>query len=385
MRTNRPSAGPTSRRSGSSREGGMTLVELLVAFAVFLILVGLLVSLSTQGLETWQEGEARKDAYDRGRIILDQIADDLRGTFADNQWYVSQGRLQVHAGFYCDNDKEKDSRGAQRLRFVRTGSEDRMKPDPAMKILHQRGQGAYTDLWETAYLLNPAGQPTGLYRGVRYFDRATVDSSILEARVLEDTKSAAWGRHFTMLDSGVLWIGYRFWTKYTTTWDIRFPVKQVPRLMKQVDTKKEETQDKIRVGPHDAWDSSRGRISAFKLFYKELPQDDPDFAYPEIVQVTLVVESQSSEQRGAKVAEVIDESATTVRLNSSKGVPEAPDCVLIGTEWILYLAKEGETLLNCQRGARRTAKGRHELNDQVRFGETFITDVAIPAYREPVR
>ena len=40
----------TDRQRQKQGEGGMTLVELLVAFGVFLILVGLLVSLSMTGL-----------------------------------------------------------------------------------------------------------------------------------------------------------------------------------------------------------------------------------------------------------------------------------------------------------------------------------------------
>src|SRR5688572_7774737 len=112
--SSRRSAAGTDRQRRKRREGGMTLVELLVAFGIFLILVGLLVSLSMTGLETWQEGEARKDSFDRGRLVLDQLADDLRCTFADTQWHVRDGQRLVHAGFYCD------TQGAgQRLRFVR--------------------------------------------------------------------------------------------------------------------------------------------------------------------------------------------------------------------------------------------------------------------------
>ena len=358
----------------------MTLVELLVAFAVFLVLVGLLVSLSTTGLETWQEGESRKDAFERGRGALDQVADDLRNAFADSQWFALDGRRLVHAGFYCD------ARGpAQRLRFVRTGHEDLMRSDPAVKTVRPRGENTYTDLWEVAYVLNPEGKPSGFYRGVRLFDRGSVDATLLEERTLEDSKSAAWARHFTLLDPGVLWIGYRFWTKYTTTWDPQYPVKQVPRLMKQVNTNKDSAADKNRVGPHLVWDSSRGRYSEFRLFYKPLAEDDPDFAYPEIVQVTVVVESQAAEVLGAKVVDAVDEHATTLRLHSARGVPEAPDYVLVGKEWIGYTGKEGSTLSGCRRAARGTRAARHEVNDAVRFGETFVTDVAIPSYREPQR
>jgi len=370
----------TDRQRQKQGEGGMTLVELLVAFGVFLILVGLLVSLSMTGLETWQEGEARKDSFDRGRIVLDQITDDLKSTFADNQWYLLDGQPLLHAGFYCDTEG-----AGQRLRFVRVGHEDLMRPDPDKKLVRPPNEGLYTDLWEVAYLLNPEGKPTGLYRGVRYFNRGAIDATLLEEKPLEDTKSLAWNRTFTLLDSGVLWVGYRFWTKYTNTWDTQYPVKQVSPLLKQQDTKKDAVADKSRVGPHLAWDSSRGRILEFKLFYKQLPPDDPDFAYPEIVQVTVVVESQSMEVSGAKLADAVDENGTTVLLHSARGVPEPPDFVLIGTEWIGYTGKEGSKLTGCRRGVRRTKPAAHALNATVRFGETFVTDVAIPAYREPQR
>src|SRR5262245_31697400 len=107
------SATGTARQGRKGREGGMTLVELLVAFGGFLILAGLLVSLSMTGLETWQEGEARKDAFDRARLVLDQVGEDLRNTFADTQWYTGDGRRLLHAGMYCDIEGP-----AQRLRFV---------------------------------------------------------------------------------------------------------------------------------------------------------------------------------------------------------------------------------------------------------------------------
>lgn len=374
----------TSKLLCGSR-GGMTLVELLVAFAVFLILVGMLVSLSTRGLETWEEGESRKDAIDRGRRALEQVSNDLRGAFADTQWFVVQGRRQVHAGLYCDEDK----RGRQRLRFVCTGDENRMRTDPAMKILRQRGQGAYTDLWEIAYLLDPEDKPPGLYRGVRYFNRATVDGSLLEAKTLEKTDAAAWNQSFTLFDPGVLWIEFRFWTQYTTSWDKANPVKMAPRLMKQQDTRQEKAPDKNRVGPSLVWDSSRGRILNFKLFYKQLPEDDPDFVYPEIVQVLVTVESQSSDLRGAKIAHTVEEGDTEITLHSPRGLPEAsqesPAYVRIGSEWVEYRDKSGAILRQCQRGVRKTLPTRHEVNAEVHFGQTFVTDVPIPAYKEAVR
>ena len=62
-----------------------------------------------------------------------------------------------------------------------------------------------------------------------------------------------------------------------------------------------------------------------------------------------------------------------------------PDFVLVEGEWIGFTGKEGTTLTGLKRGQRRTKAKAHELNAPVRFGETFTTDVAIPAYREPQR
>jgi hypothetical protein len=257
-----------------------------------------------------------------------------------------------------------------------------MRPDPDKKLTRPPNEGLYTDLWEVAYLLNPEGKPTGLYRGVRYFDRNAIDATLLEERTLEDTKSVAWNRAFNLLDSGVLWVGYRFWTKYTTTWDTQYGQAEPHHRSRRTRRMRRRTEPRR---PHLAWDSSRGRITEFRVFYKQLPEDDPDFAYPEIVQVTVVVESQSMEVSGAKLADGVDESATTILLHSSRGVPEAPDFVLVGTEWIGYMGKEGSKLTGCRRGMRRTKAAAHSLNATVRFGETFVTDVAIPVYREPQR
>ena len=57
------------RPPGLRPSSGMTLVEILVAFVVLILLVTALVSLATQGLETWSQGEARKDLYDRAEKL----------------------------------------------------------------------------------------------------------------------------------------------------------------------------------------------------------------------------------------------------------------------------------------------------------------------------
>ena len=57
----------------------MTLVELLVAFMVFLMMIGALVTLTTRSLSTWMQGETRKEVYDRAQLVLDVVARDTPG------------------------------------------------------------------------------------------------------------------------------------------------------------------------------------------------------------------------------------------------------------------------------------------------------------------
>lgn len=361
-------------------KAGMTLIELLVAFVVFLMLVSMLVALATSGLRTWESGENRKDIYDRTHSVLRQVSSDLRSTFADPQWFVLDGTRLPHAGMYCDADSRTR---VQRLRFVRAGEDRRLRPganDPARDL----GQRYYTDLWEVAYLLDPPGQPKGLYRGLRPFTRG--QTSILDAQVIEAPTSPAWRDAFRLMDPGILWISWKFWTQYTTVWDEKVPLKEARRLLKQVDTKQGEL---VKVGPSLVWDSSRSRISSFQPFYRPLDVDDPDFVYPEIVQVLVEVEARASGTESVRLASPLEASSTSLHVSDTRQLPDAdsatPRYLRIGDEWIEYRGKAGSEVAVSRRGARGTTAASHPLGSPVRFGEVFLTDVPIPAYREKVR
>jgi hypothetical protein len=59
--------------------------------------------------------------------------------------------------------------------------------------------------------------------------------------------------------------------------------------------------------------------------------------------------------------------------------------VRIDAEWIEYSSKNQTELTVRRRGARGTVAQPHAVAARVRFGETFTTDVHVPAYREVVR
>src|SRR6185503_12307018 len=61
----------------SRRHTGFTLMELLVSIAIFILLGLLLVSLLRGGVQVWDKGESRRDAYERASILFDALRADL--------------------------------------------------------------------------------------------------------------------------------------------------------------------------------------------------------------------------------------------------------------------------------------------------------------------
>jgi len=341
---------------------GMTLVELLVAFMVFSLLITALVSLTNISLDGWARGEQRKDIYDRALLLLDSITDDLRNAHSENEVFiVGQRELQVPA-FACDFDSNKQ----QRLRFVRTGTS---RMGRAARVADDAGlvnpAVYYADLWEVAYAMDPDPEKNILWRGIRGFDRETGPTLL---------RTTGYDRQipvtFRPVEKGVLYVGFRFWTQYTTTWEERFGIQQVGPGSRKGS------------GPEVRWDSTRQREKAFYFHKKEYDRSNPDFVYPEIVQITIVLESTVSLVEGMRLAEDLNPTAVTARLNGTQGLPDAPNMVKIGAEWIEYGGMTLNELTNLKRGQRGTVKQAHALNASVRFGEAFTTDVRIPAYRE---
>jgi hypothetical protein len=341
----------------------MTLVELLVAFVILLLLVGALVTLTTRSLETWTAGETRKDVYDRARVVLDAISDDLRSTYSEGEFlFLDQQPLQPPA-FAADLDAQR----RPRLRFIRSGDAGRLKAEVTSppKIA---GPMWYTPTWEVAYVAHPE-RPSELWRGIRFFDRKKSATLLNPIDYARETDSL-FRQHFRKVESGVLYVGYRFWTQYTTTWDDSVAVTKVKPGSRE------------RSGPEDRWDSTRRTDPEFYFHRPQTDLQTPDFVYPEIVQVTVTIETMPPDLHGVRLLEPADERATYLRLSHTRGLPEAPGAVKLGNEWIEYGTRSSSDLGNLRRGSRGTKPQGHSPGAPVLFGETFTTEVRIPAYRE---
>jgi len=343
----------------------MTLIELLVAFVILLMLVAALVTLTTRSLETWTAGEARKDVYDRAQVVLDLISADLRNMYAETEIYFdARGVAQVPPMLQCDIDKNS----RPRIRFVRTGN-------PAvMRAPYGGGPQTiaptwYGPMWEIAYVLHPNPDVNSLHRGIRGFDRKKSDTLLNPIDYSRETDDL-FKSSFTQVETGILYVDFRFWTQFTTTWDDSATIRRNVR-----NTAKSPS------GPEKRWDSTR-RDGSFYFYRKTNDVRNPDFVYPEMVQVTVTVETGSPDLHGVKVAEAVDERSTYIHLSHTRGMPDGPAMVKIAGEWIEYREKTQNDLNGVRRGQRGTKPGSHPIGTPVHFGETFTTEVKLAVCRE---
>jgi hypothetical protein len=344
----------------------MTLVELLVAFFVLLLLISALVSLSTRSLEVWSSGEIRKEIYDKAEVVLSAIAKDLRNVYVENEMFSNGLQDLQPPALQGDVDRNRNPR----LRFVRTGQ-------PAV-VRAQGGAGSaqtvvaptyYGPTWEVAYVLDPDPAKAVLHRGTRGFDRRA-RGTLLRAVEYERPGDALFASCFTPVESGILYVGFDFWTQFTTTWDDA-PLQKTGPASRQ------------RVGPERRWDSTRREDDKFFFHRRRFDRTNPDFVYPEIVRVTVTVEHQAPDQHGIKVLEGVDERATSsLRLTHTRALPDAPGLVKVDGEWIEYGGKSDGEIFKLVRGRRYTVPTPHAAQAPVRFGETFTTEVKPAAFRE---
>lgn len=343
----------------------MTLLELLVAFFVLLLLVGALVSLSTRSLEVWTSGEARKELYDRAEVVLSAISKDLRNVYVENELFNNGLRDLPPPALICDLDRQKNPR----LRFVRTGA-------PAV-VRAQGGAGSpqtvipptyYGPTWEVAYVLDPEPEKAVLYRGTRGFDRR-LTGTLLRAVEYERSSDTLFQTCFTPVETGVLYVGYDFWTQFTTTWDDA-PLQKAAANSKQ------------KVGAETRWDSTRREDDKFYFHRRRFDRTNPDFVYPEIIRVTVTIEHLTPDQHGIKLLEAVDERSASIRLTHTRSLPDAPGLIKVGGEWIEYGGKGDTEIFKVRRGRRFTTPSAHAAQAAVRFGETFTTEVKPAAYRE---
>jgi prepilin-type N-terminal cleavage/methylation domain-containing protein len=96
------------RWTAARGQGGFTLAEMLVATAIIAIVLGGMLSLLMSGTQTWTTGANRTEAQQNARLVLQQMAQEVRNGGWDPQATSSFPSIQAlppgQTGFIISND-----------------------------------------------------------------------------------------------------------------------------------------------------------------------------------------------------------------------------------------------------------------------------------------
>jgi prepilin-type N-terminal cleavage/methylation domain-containing protein len=367
-----------------ARARGMTLLEIMIAMAIFSILGMTLALFLRQGLSAWRTGEARRGAYEEAQSLLRRLREDLRSTFTTVP--VVPGE-PARARFLCDIDEE----GRQRLAFVRTIPAESRHP---LAALAGNAIGADQDLdGRNDHEKAVAGRlrATGGLEEVLYAMDPEVDGALLRGArspvggdaslfALENVKNAARLREVARpLSLNVLHFELQFWAQNTEGWRDEAVAR--------------------KHGPTSVWDSTRGLLPAdpntpaeeFRFFRDEASVEDADDdVFPERIRATIVVREEGPAATWSALAAPVNETDVEVAVLDPKLFETRGPYVRIGkgqaAEWVRFKsvdAGSGRLRLEVNgRGLRGTRRRRHAAGEDVVTGRTFTTEVEVPAFAE---
>ena len=363
------------------RNRGFTLVELLIAMALFMVLASALIALLTRAFDFLTVGTAGSEVTDKGSDFLRPFRADLENVVVERSLEPGASRIR----FYCDaipfdsdNDGSVDIK-AQRLAFVRSTREELANPitrnagtkPGATGIIdgendfEQSAAGelrAAGGLMEVLYIAipddpNDPGVLT-LYRAIRM--PVGGPGSLLDprtVRTMADVRQLA-----DPLIAGVLHFGVEFAPPATEG--------VAPVLT--------------------TWDSTRGilkrgnGLNEFPLGKGPESLDDPrDDISPRAVIVTFSFERTGRENEEAFLEGYLSEGARAVPVDSTVFANTSEDpFIKVGTEWMGYGGRNPTEFTGVSRGERGTFAVAHKAGEQVRAGYTIRRTITIPAYRE---
>lgn len=365
------------------KNSGFTLSELLIATGILLLIGVMLVGMLRSGLNVWNRGEARRDVYERGQVILDMLARDLAAAWVERDPLPSKARVAKWdretppwnvPGLVCD----RDALGRQRIVLTKRGRLDRgsggevesdaqgavKTPSPeegaassggavaAGAALEQSGQ-----LLQVVYVLDPEPGQFRLWRGTTLFGSASLSP--------EDLADPTFVRNaFALVSTGVLDVEYRFWGPETRTWNAPTGTQG---------------------GPASRWDSSRAWDERAPGYLGDRSRVDCPDILPSKVMISITLLPEADRGQGTTLSADIDGSARKIVVDSTRGFPDAPGAALIEGEWFTYSEKDDTTFAVDERGARGTRAESHAKGVRVVAGETLSTVVYLPCRKEPRR
>jgi prepilin-type N-terminal cleavage/methylation domain-containing protein len=402
---------------GGSRSAGYTLIELLVAMALFSVLGIALVSLLAQSTAFLEKGTAGSEVLDTIENADRAFYDDFANVYTRPA--SPEGMPDVR--FVCDRlsfDSDGDGTAdvwTPRLTFVRSvtgeasepatreagtkaGASGRMDGKDDAKEREDQDFAPAGGKQEVCWILLGPKKGEDLALGTLYrrvnWPVGGGSASLQPQEPVKEPKGPNDRQGITNRDEitsrmfpvlgGVLHLSYRFWSRHTKPESARLVVNS--RLA-------DEVRPEVGGGGlSSTWDSTRGILPLGvgpEQFFLAKPGtsllDPVDDLFPSRVRVTLVVDRIGKDAATGELVRNVGVEDSTIPVDTTKfaaGVDPAGRFIKIDREWIQWSSKDARTFTVEKRGARGTKKEPHGSGSVVRAGTTLVREYAIPSHRE---
>ena len=406
---------PLPVRAG--RVAGFSLVELMVAMAIFSVLGVALIALlrsSTAFLEKGQAGSELQDQIENADRLL---AEDFANVYIRSA--TMDGMPDVR--FLCDRipfDNDGDSifdTKEARLSFVRSvrgeasdlllrnsgtkaGATATIDGEEDMREAEDRDHRAPGGKQEVCWIYVPDGKDGDrglgtLYRKTR-MPVGGGPASLLPMELLRDkptgeardgiaSRAEAQAQMRPVIPA-VLHISFRFYTRHATESATR--LVQSDRLLEEVPP------NRGGGGLSPTWDSTRGLLPVGQgldqFFLAKGPAslaDPVDDIFPRRVRVTLVLDRVGSDAATAELTRPLGPQDSTIPVDNTRFAPggdPAERFIKVGDEWIQWSSRDARGFIAEKRGARGTKAQSHAVGTKVRAGATLVREYEIPSFRE---
>jgi hypothetical protein len=350
--------------SAGRREGGFTLVELVLAVGLLSLLMLALFQLVDTSTTIWRRTDTNRELGEMGSALLDRLAADVHALEGGPQGDLMADWVLV------DLDRDGiDGMPRQRLRLVRhldaaglrSLAGDRVGP------LEIFDRGLVEVVWALlpSSSTDPDERAQGvLVRGVR------VPGDDQRVSVFEPGFFGPGGKPLPgavdELTGGVLWFEVWFATQTTILhqgWNLGDEVSDC-------------------AASWDAWRKARPNAEVSILNQEPIgvpePRESP--LLPRRVRVTLELERPIDLRQRTRLALELTDDAHSLRVRDGRKIPVG-SMILLDDEWLKVRSVEGDTVV-VERGQRATRPALHKVGTLVHHGARAVRELVIDMTRE---
>ncbi len=358
------------------RRRGVTLVELLLALAIFSFLAIAVFQILDRSLSLWRRTETRRSLLAQASAISDLLARDLSGLEGGPRGDV----VAEWVTFDTDGDGVADTKWP-RLRLVRQASAadvQRLQEEARAEAAEGDasaapppipGEGLVEVLWLVvpASLTDPAARAEGVvWRGERLVTDASSKSFFAPDFLGKSNRPP--GGAADEVGGGCLWLGMMFATQTSNVHD---GWKLGPDL-------------DCAATSWDAWTKHRPDKDAhpWNEAGAGMPRVKDRPLLPRRVRVELELERPSDRVRRTKLTSTVETGDTSLQVDDGEKIPrEEGSFVLVDSEWMLVRSVDGRNVA-VDRGQRGTKMLGHAAGALVHYGLRVAREVPVATYRE---